>query len=57
MSGLVTSAAASMGERTVVPVLAALRLGTAAEQGWRQSGKTSGAEEEEERREQMDSIG
>lgn len=40
-----------------MPVLVALRLETAAEKGWQRSWETSDAEEEKERREQMDRIG
>ena len=49
-------AAASMKEMTIVLVMATLRLGMAAKQGWRRSCETSGVEENEERREQMNSV-
>ena len=46
-----------MFKRTVVPVLAATRLRTTLEQGWQLIYETSSAKEEEERREQMKSVG
>ena len=52
-----TSPTAWTGERTVEPVLAAQRLETAAELGWRRSRERSVAEEEGERRGHMDLIG
>ena len=52
-----TSLVGRTGEWIVVPVLTAQRLGMAAEQAWRRSGETDVAEEEEERREQMDLVG
>ena len=54
---MVSWLAASMGKRTIVPVLVALRLGMAVEQGWWQSCKTSCMDEEEQRSEQMDLVG
>ncbi|EMS56171.1 hypothetical protein TRIUR3_23456 [Triticum urartu] len=52
-----TSSMARTGERSDVPMVAAQRLGTAADRAWQQSYETDAAEKEEERREQMDPVG